>query len=42
MLSLMLILAGQAALAHPAEAELLGRRLSTISGMATIAPRMIE
>ena len=42
MLSLMLILAGQAALAHPAEAELLGRRLATKSGIATIAPLMIE
>jgi hypothetical protein len=41
MLNLLIILAAQAA-APPAEAELLGRRLAAKSGIATIAPLMIE
>jgi len=42
MLNLLIMLAAQMAAAPPVEAELLGRRLAAKSGIATIAPLMIE
>jgi hypothetical protein len=42
MLNLLIMFAAQAAAPPPAEAELLGRRLAAKSGIATIAPLMIE